>query len=299
MNKAPSNMNTPGTNFEPTRLLNSAQSTNLQDVLKRDFANFFLGNKNPLVTLVHGIQLIRFSLFMFQRDCNKSLDNNTLNQEKKMVNVKDFNSLLYENNFQDLQLSFINPVKNDLFLLNPMTEIELSQMEMNVDTQNALINMSKMNNLTNSNFLQMPQNFSPFVNLISPNFTPIMNRGGFNTAPNMMNSNNMLGFNNINSNFSSPAVNFNLFNNHNEFLLSKILENMNNSNNSSISNNGNNLNNNPNNLNQNNLNNLNNLHNLNNLNKSMEKNGNTNNKINIKMEVDDENSLLKKRLKDL
>ena len=277
-------MNTPGASFEPTKI-NSNQSMNLQEILKKDFSNFFLGNQNPLVTLVHGIQLIRFSLFVFQKESNKlpETPTNSTNQDKKIVNVKDFNSLLSENNFQDLQLSFFNPLKNDVFLLNPMSEIELSQMEMNVETQNVLINMNKLNlNLTNSNFLSMPQNFSPFNmnHLISPNFTPIINRANFNpAASNLMNSNNLLGFNNINSNFSSPAINFNLFSNmsNNDFLLNRFLENMN-GNNKTIDKIGINSN-----INNNMNNNMNNIMN--------------NNNMNIKME-DEENNLLKKRLKD-
>lgn len=256
-------MNTPNINFDTTKLLNSSNASKMQEVLKKDFANFFLGNQNPLVTLVHGIQLIRFSLHILQKEFNKLAENNIINQEKKLVNLKDFNSLLCENNFQDIQLSFFNPIKNDVYLLNPMTETELTYLEMNVDTQNTLINLSKYNNINNnSNFLGIPQNFSPFPmaghQFISPKFTPIINRNYNHQLlhpMNLMNANNMLGYNSIQSNFSSPATNYNPYSNHNEFLLQRLLENMNNPNlNQSLDKNilnnvinNNNINNNPNN----------------------------------------------------
>lgn len=276
-------MNTPSVNLDPSKLSNSNFPNNLQDILKKDFSTFFLGNQNPLVTLVHGIQLIRFSLLMFQKESNKPAENMIIPQEKRVVNMKDFNSLLYENNFQDLQLSFFNPLKNDAFLLNPMTELELSHFEMNIETQNALLNLSKFNIVAPSNFLSMPQNFSPFpMNpLISPNFTPIINRGHPTYAgPNLMNVNNLIGFN---SNFSSPAVNFNYYPpNSNDFFLTRILE-MNSNKISEKTNNYNSINNN---------NSSNNSANFINNNNNMSQN---NQSINVKMEVDEENSLLKKR----
>lgn len=234
-----------------------------------------------MVTLVHGIQLIRFSLLMFQKESNKSTEAPPMTQEKKVVNIKDFNSLFYENNFQDLQLSFFNPVKNDVYLLNPMTEQELSQLEMNVETQNALLNFSKLNNLASSNFLPMPQNFSPFP----MNFTPIINRAhpGFPNQ-NLLNANNLMGFTGINSSFSSPAVNFNYYGNPHttDFFLTKILENLNTSKGPE----------------HNNYNSTNNINNSVNFNNNSTNGPGQNNNVNVKMELDEENGLLRKKTKD-
>lgn len=261
----------------------------MQELLKKDFSNFFLGGQNPLVTLIHGIQLIRFSLFMFQKDVTKLLDTKNLNPtDKKIVALKDFSNLLYENNFQDLQLSFLNPVKNEVFLLNPMNETELSQMELSVEAQNVFMNMSKFNqdfsniNLSNSSFLPM-QNFSPFNlnhSLLNANFTPIISRTtgpNFNPlAANFMNANNLMRFNQMGSNFNSPAINLNMMPPHSGFFFSKLMENMNNPNknleqNSSLNNNNYNFNN-------------------------TGQQTNNNNELNVKMEIDQEqNSFANKR----
>lgn len=253
-------------------------SNNLQELLKKDFSNFFLGGQNPLVTLIHGIQLIRFSLFMFQKDVTKLLDSKALNvTDKKVVALKDFSNLLYENNFQDIQLSFLNPVKNEIFLLNPMNETELSQMELSVEAQNAFMSMSKFNNdfsnvnLSNSSFLPM-QNFSPFNlnhSLLNANFTPIISRTAgpnFNPlATNFMNANNFMRFNQMGSNFNSPAVNMNMMPPHSDFFFSKLMEQNNNNNNK---------------------------FNYNNTGQS----NNNNNELNVKMEIDQEqNSFANKR----
>lgn len=213
---------------------------------------------------------------MFQKESSKLLENKITYNEKRNVSIKDFNSLLSENNFEDIQLSFMNPFKSEVFLLKPMNEAELTQMELSLEAQNAYLNMSK---LTIPNF-QTQQNFSPFnLNhpLLNANFTPIMSRA--TPPPNIQNfinsnANNFFGFNQAGSNFNSPAINFNLFPPNNDYFFSKMMETLNNPHKNFEQ--------------SHNLTNFN--VNNNNMSYNLSNNNGYKNDINVKMEMDGENS---------
>lgn len=153
-------------------------------------------NQSPILMFLQGIKMVRKSLYLLQKSNSKRFSPEISQLKNKEMLIKDFNTLLSENSFQNLQLGLYNSSKNEMFIVQPMTDKESDFSFESFNKTMLVPPLMTPNHIPNLSYSSFP--IQPSMGMVSPNFTPIMNQS-------FRNNNLFYG-----SNFSSPAINFGL-----------------------------------------------------------------------------------------